>query len=99
MPQPHPVRLHVHAEVHPEARRQPRQHRQRRLEHTYLQLARQLRDVIARGDITGRMPSLMELTEATKLAPNTVRRAIKVLADEGLVVTEPGRGTFVAEQA
>jgi DNA-binding GntR family transcriptional regulator len=45
------------------------------------------------------MPSLMELTEATNLAPNTVRRAIKVLADEGLVVTEPGRGTFVAEQA
>jgi DNA-binding GntR family transcriptional regulator len=41
----------------------------------------------------------MDLTEATGLAPNTVRRAIKVLADEGLVVTEPGRGTFVAEKA
>jgi hypothetical protein len=26
-------------------------------------------------------------------------RAIKVLAYEGLVVTKPGRGTFVVEQA
>jgi GntR family transcriptional regulator len=69
------------------------------VEHTYLQLARQLRDAITRGDISGRMPSLMDLTEVTGLAPNTIRRAIKVLADEGLVVTEPGRGTFVAEKA
>jgi DNA-binding GntR family transcriptional regulator len=67
-------------------------------EHTYLQLARQLRDAITRGDLAGRMPSLMDLTEATGLAPNTVRRAIKVLADEGLVVTEPGRGTFTADR-
>ena len=37
----------------------------------------------------------MELTEETGLAPNTIRRAIKILIDEGLVQTIPGRGTFV----
>jgi GntR family transcriptional regulator len=69
------------------------------VEHTYLQLARQLRAAVEHGDVAGRFPSLMDLTEATGLAPNTVRRAIRVLADEGLVVTEPGRGTFVAQQS
>lgn len=64
-------------------------------EHTYLQLARQLRAAIAAGDITGRMPSLMELTEETGLAPNTVRRAVDVLVQEGLAETVPGRGTYV----
>ncbi len=69
------------------------------VEHTYLQLARQLREGIAAGEIGPRMPSIMELTEETGLAVNTVRRAIKLLAAEGLVVTYPGRGTFVAPEA
>ena len=68
------------------------------VEHTYLQLARQLREGIAAGEIGPRMPSIMELTEQTGLAVNTVRRAIKLLADEGLVVTYPGRGTFVTPE-
>jgi DNA-binding GntR family transcriptional regulator len=42
------------------------------------------------------LPSIFELTEVTRLSANTVRRAIKVLTDEGLVVTAPSRGTFVA---
>ena len=65
------------------------------VEHTYLQLARQLRAGIASGEIGPRMPSLTELTEQTGLAQGTVRRAFSVLAEEGLIVTEPGRGTFV----
>ena len=67
-------------------------------EHPYVQLAALLRERIASGEITSVMPSIMELTEETGLAPGTVRRAIRLLADEGLVVTEPGRGTFVAER-
>ncbi|MDQ2877108.1 MAG: winged helix-turn-helix domain-containing protein [Actinomycetota bacterium] len=81
----HGQNLLVKIEINPDLR-----------EHTYLQLARQLRAGIRSGEIGPRLPSLMELTEETGLAPNTVRRAIKVLADEGLVITEPGRGTFVA---
>ena len=68
------------------------------VEHTYLQLARQLRQGIAAGEIGPRMPSIMELTEETGLAINTVRRAIKLLAAEGLVVTYPGRGSFVVPE-
>jgi GntR family transcriptional regulator len=67
-------------------------------EHTYVQLARLLRERIASGEITDMLPSIMELTEETGLAVGTVRRAIGVLIDEGLVVTQPGRGTFVRPQ-
>ena len=64
-------------------------------EHPYLQLAAQLRAAITAGELTGILPSIFELTEQTGLSPGTVRRAISVLADEGLVQTVPGRGTFV----
>ncbi|MGH3281774.1 MAG: GntR family transcriptional regulator [Trebonia sp.] len=64
-------------------------------EHPYVQLAALLRARIESGEVTSLLPSIMELTEETGLAVGTVRRAIKVLADEGLVQTIPGRGTFV----
>lgn len=67
-------------------------------EHPYVQLAALLRERIASGEIMSVMPSIMELTEETGLAVNTVRRAIKILADEGLVQTIPGRGTFVVKR-
>jgi hypothetical protein len=41
------------------------------------------------------LPSITDLTEATGLAVGTVRRAIDILVQEGLVQTVPGRGTFV----
>lgn len=64
-------------------------------EHPYEQLARHLRDRIRAGDITGRLPSLMRLVEETGLSLNTAQKAVKVLADEGVVFTMPGRGVFV----
>jgi GntR family transcriptional regulator len=64
-------------------------------EHTYLQLAALLRKQIASGEIVSQLPSITELTEETGLAVGTVRRAIKVLVQEGLVRTVPGRGTYV----
>jgi len=66
-------------------------------EHSYRQLAELLRARIAGGEITSRLPSITELTEETGLAVGTVRRAIKVLIDDGLVHTVPGRGTYVVE--
>jgi len=54
-----------------------------------------LRERIVSGEITSVLPSLTDLTQETGLAPNTIRRAIKILRDEGLVYTVPGRGTFV----
>lgn len=63
--------------------------------HPYLQLAAQLRDAIAAGDITTTLPSITALRAQTGLSVGAVRRAIAVLAAEGLVHTVPGRGTFV----
>jgi GntR family transcriptional regulator len=64
-------------------------------DHPYVQVATQLRAAIASRAITGKLPSIMDLTEETGLAPNTIRRAIKILVDEGLVETRQGRGAFV----
>lgn len=63
--------------------------------HPYVQLADQLREGIASGEIKDVLPSITELMQETGLAINTVRRAIGILAEEGLVYTVPGRGTFV----
>ena len=57
-----------------------------------------MRERIASGEIESVLPSLMELTEQTGLAPNTIRRALRILIDEGLIYTVPGRGTFVRRQ-
>ena len=67
-------------------------------DHPYVQVADQLRARITSGEITSVLPSIMDLTEETGLAPNTIRRAIKILVTEGLVQTIPGRGTFVVRK-
>lgn len=64
-------------------------------EYPYVQVAEQLRAAITAGQITSLLPSIMELTEQTGLAPGTIRRAFRILLDEQLIVTRPGRGTFV----
>lgn len=63
----------------------------------YHQLADLLRQRIARGTWpTGhRLPSLDELTDEFGVARVTVRQAIDLLAREGLVSPQQGRGTFV----
>lgn len=68
-------------------------------EYVYKQLAAILRARITAGELPprARVPSLRELEAEFDVAPMTVRRAIQVLADEGWVVTYPGRGTFVAD--
>jgi DNA-binding GntR family transcriptional regulator len=65
---------------------------------SYQQLASQLRDAITSGEIEPRepLPSITQLTGETGLAVGTVRRAIKVLVDEGYAYLVPGRGTYAA---
>ena len=67
---------------------------------SYRQLADLLRDAIRAGEIGPgeALPSLARMVQETGLSMSTVQRAVKVLADEGLVVSVPGRGTFVAPQ-
>ena len=66
-------------------------------EYVYRQLANALRARIASGEFPprSRIPSLRQLEDEYQVAPMTVRRAVDVLVEEGLVVTMPGRGTFV----
>lgn len=64
---------------------------------TYRQLADELRRLIRTGQLKSgdRLPSIHELMAETGLAQNTIRSAVAVLREEGLVVTAPGRGVFV----
>jgi GntR family transcriptional regulator len=66
-------------------------------EYVYRQLAALLRSQIESGDLPPRskIPSITDLAAAHDVAAVTVRKAIDLLVTEGLVVTYPGRGTFV----
>jgi GntR family transcriptional regulator len=61
----------------------------------YRQLAAILRGKIASGDLSGRLPSEKTLMQEYHLAHGTVRKALALLRDEGLVQTTPGWGTYV----
>jgi GntR family transcriptional regulator len=63
----------------------------------YAQLARAIRERVARGDYRpgDRLPSEAELCAAFRVSPMTVRRAIGELVRGDVVITEHGRGTFV----
>jgi len=65
----------------------------------YLQLASILRTQIAAGQYApGRaIPSETRLMQEHGLARETVRKAVRVLADEGLVEVVRGRGVFVSD--
>lgn len=63
----------------------------------YRQIADQLRADIADGSIPigRRIPSLVELEQRYGVARDTLRKAVKVLKDEGLVETVNGMGVYV----
>lgn len=66
-------------------------------EPAYLQLANLLRRQIAEGMFRpgDQLPSEAQLTHRYGVSPMTVRRSINLLADQGVVSTAQGRGTFV----
>jgi GntR family transcriptional regulator len=64
----------------------------------YMQVARLLTARIESGKLTGRMPAERALAEEYEVSYGTVRRAIAILRDKGLVRSVHGRGTFVAGQ-
>lgn len=61
----------------------------------YVQLADLLSARIESGDLTGRMPAERDLAEDYEVAYGTVRRAMGILRERGLIETVHGRGTFV----
>jgi GntR family transcriptional regulator len=64
----------------------------------YQQLAHQIREAIARGELRPEagLPSVRQLSRELVVNPNTVARAYTELEREGLLVSRPGRGVFVA---
>lgn len=62
-------------------------------------LAAELRREIAGLRVDDRLPSSRTLMARHQVSPVTVARAIGLLTAEGLVVTRPGSGTFVAGRA
>jgi len=65
----------------------------------YQQLAQQIREAIARGELhpEAALPSVRQLSRELVVNPNTVARAYTELEREGLLVSQPGRGIFVAQ--
>jgi DNA-binding GntR family transcriptional regulator len=63
----------------------------------YQQIAGDLRAEILRGDLAvgEQVPALGVLESRYGVSSTVVRAALKVLREEGLVVTHPGKGTFV----
>lgn len=69
------------------------------IEAPYRQLAAILRERITSGQIpVGRkIPSQMELEQESGLSRSTVKKALDVLKEEGLIVSSPGRGMYVTD--
>lgn len=65
----------------------------------YQQVVEQLRALILGGDLAPgeSLPSVRQLAADIAASVITTRRAYLELEREGLIVTRPGRGTFVAE--
>ncbi|MGI8815331.1 MAG: GntR family transcriptional regulator [Pseudonocardia sp.] len=63
----------------------------------YIRAADGLRAAIQAGEIApgAQLPSLPEICAEYDVSPGTARSAVRVLRDEGLVVTRHGVGSFV----
>jgi GntR family transcriptional regulator len=61
----------------------------------YLQLAAALRRLIAGMQPDQRLPSVKHLCQEFGVSEKTAAKALRLLADEGLVYTRASRGTYV----
>lgn len=65
----------------------------------YLQIMAQIKQRITSGDwpIGTPLPSIREMAVAAKVSVITVKRAYQELEAEGVIVTQQGKGSFVAQ--
>lgn len=63
----------------------------------YRQIADLLRADIEKGTYPpgSKIPAVSTIIQETGCTHVTVRKGIKILAEEGLVIVQPGKGTFV----
>ena len=66
----------------------------------YLQIARQVEQLVARGELKlgDQLPTVRELATELRINFNTVGRAYRVLDETRLISTQRGRGTYIWEQ-
>jgi DNA-binding GntR family transcriptional regulator len=64
------------------------------------QIAADIRAKIEHGELApgDTLPSIVALASQYQVATKTAQKAIAILKREGLVESEPGYGTFVAER-
>lgn len=66
----------------------------------YLQLAAIIRGQVASGELAPgtRLPSILAMAGQYDVSVPTVRKALAVLKDEGIVTGVAGYGTFISEE-
>ncbi len=66
----------------------------------YLQIARQVEQLVARGELKqgDQLPTVRELATELRINFNTVGRAYHVLDETRLISTQRGRGTYIWEE-
>lgn len=66
----------------------------------YLQIARQVEQLVAQGELKlgDQLPTVRELATELRINFNTVTRAYKVLDDARVISTQRGRGTYIWEE-
>ena len=66
---------------------------------TYLQIVVQVKRDIAFGKLHHgeKLPTVRQLALELAINPNTIAKAYKLLERDGVIVTRPGAGAFVAE--
>ncbi len=72
----------------------------RSAEPIYLQIARQVEQLVAKGDLKlgDQLPTVRELATELRINFNTVGRAYRVLDETRLISTQRGRGTYIWEE-
>ena len=65
----------------------------------YLQVVEQIKHLITVGQLkpADQLPTVRQLAVELRVNPNTVARAYTQLAEEGVISTQQGRGTYVLE--
>ncbi len=64
-------------------------------DYTYVQVANHLAGRIELGEFSTRLPAERALAEEYGVAYQTLRHAMGILRERGLIITRHGRGTFV----
>ncbi len=66
----------------------------------YLQIARQVEQLVAQGELKqgDQLPTVRELATELRINFNTVGRAYRILDEARLISTQRGRGTYIWEE-